>query len=395
MVRSYVLLLVAASALATAILATAAEKKVASIKLLDDEMDEYYRGLLPDSEDGKLQGFKKDTRVVFYNETVMPRAHQDATPNDNAGTMFHGVHDSYHNIGGGGDPFGNGNREFPWGRPAGTNPDDGATSYKFFRIPEDTKVKLWKETMGGERLIHRGTIWHYPADSGQVYVWEFPVGTIFGEVLVQKTGDTRKNIVWEVRTRTKTKDGWVPQVYRPYASPEALAAAILRLPVDPAHATAVKALGNPVIREERVVDSNHPTTSVIDRTGYVEVLPELPAKSVTSLLRTKFQTVFARPWRNDDKVVHGVTVDSGYSLVVPGFKGGTLEVTKKSCMTCHESAQQHVMRFDIQRDWYGRVRGTHVDKILSWHPFDEKCISKGAAQKVEIRPELKSILDIK
>ena len=40
---------------------------------------------------------------------------------------------------------------------------------------------------------------------------------------------------------------------------------------------------------------------------------------------------------------------------------------------------RHVRFFDRSREWYGFVRGSQSEKILSFHPADPSCISANGA----------------
>lgn len=62
------------------------------------------------------------------------------------------------------------------------------------------------------------------------WMWTFPFGTVFGEALFQK-GPDQSWYAFEIRTRTRYRDGWAVNVYRPLASAEAMAReVILRRP---------------------------------------------------------------------------------------------------------------------------------------------------------------------
>src|SRR5262249_25116968 len=58
---------------------------------------------------------------------------------------------------------------------------------------------------------------------------------------------------------------------------------------------------------------------------------------------------------------------NGFQLVPPGYFGGHIEPTSRSCMTCHNQTLTVATAFDQPRDCYGFTPGD--DGIFSWHPF--------------------------
>ena len=75
-----------------------------------------FRACFPQVNDPELEEILNDPELVIYSDAEMPKAYQFF---DGA---FPGVHSVNYNISANGsEPFGNGNREFPWSAPAGTH----------------------------------------------------------------------------------------------------------------------------------------------------------------------------------------------------------------------------------------------------------------------------------
>jgi hypothetical protein len=263
-------------------------------------------------------------RIQFYGEDQFPRCYQHNGS----------VHSAWYNISAvqPQEKFGNANREFPWGLPAGTHDNDGSKSIKFVVLPEGKKIKWWSG--------HTGHIQsHGIGFAGEPVIrWQYPVGTVFGEILTlpRHGGDA----TFEVRTREKNKDeygadSWKTSVYVPEGF-DAL-----------------------VATNKRTVSlkNNHPTT-VIDKTVEVGIAPRLSEKEVDALLAGKF-------------VKSNKTFTSDESGIVPRRYSGA--AARTSCTKCHEGTLKHAMEFQPNRDWYGTTRGS--DGIFSLHIFDRSCIS--------------------
>src|SRR5262249_38078700 len=129
----------------------------------------------------------------------------------------HSVH--YNISANGSEPFGNGNREFPWAHPAGTHRTTNVTSFKFLHLPTDESGKLapivWFRA--------RGT-----TDNALGYAWRFPVGAVLGEVLLMRDEDGSQ-YCFEMRIRTREQENWEPQVFRPFPRAQDLADGIKKL----------------------------------------------------------------------------------------------------------------------------------------------------------------------
>lgn len=311
---------------------------------------ERFRGLMkywPKTDSDWFNGLK--SKILLYTEQEMPVAYQ----HDN------GVHWAFYNISGNANEqrfgFGNANREFPWGAPAGLHASENYRVLRFVHLP--SAIKVWR-TQGKRDIYHE---------------WAYPNGTVFGEILTVGASD-KEHYTFEVRVRERLGKGdWKVRVYRPYPGREDLAKALERHGVDLAVA----------VHEKQRLRSKHPDSVAFDRTANVAELPRLNPEVARSLLSGATFKPASESW---DQGVAAPTA-KGFNIVPDNYHGGYIKVTKQSCMGCHEHTLRPVDDFDFRRDWYGRVRGS--DNIFSFHVFDPASISdNGFRRPVRLRAEL-------
>jgi hypothetical protein len=81
---------------------------------LDEEQKNEVISILPKIQDSIINSRIKSDSVYFYSDKTMPKAYQDFEG------ALRGIHSPSYNISANySEPFGNGNIEFPWGKPAG------------------------------------------------------------------------------------------------------------------------------------------------------------------------------------------------------------------------------------------------------------------------------------
>lgn len=335
------------------------------------------RGLLPKVADESLQRILDDPQLIFYTEDEIPRAYQSW---DHVTT---GIHSAEYNISAnGGEPHGNGNVEFPWGDPAGTHRARNMWSFRFLSLPKDDEghirpIVWFRKVLRND--IHRG------------YGWRFPVGTVIGEVLVLRDPEGGSH-AFEVRTRRRTRDDWMVDVFRPFPRSEDLVARIHELRPDWEADEGLKKVVTTVSAKKnlrsKVLRDDHPSRVFKQKMG-VDALPPLDDKLVAELLDTTvFRSALGAYWKEGENGVNTAapTTNDSFHVVPANYDAGFVEVDRFSCMRCHETVNQHVDRFDSGRDWYGRIRGS--DGIFSFHPFDPSCISyNGYEQPARLRDE--------
>lgn len=321
-------------------------------KLISKDKHEILSSHIPDSKDGILKKIRSDKRLLIYTEEEMPKAYQDWTSN------LPGIHSPSYNISAAKprERFGNPNVEFPWGNPAGTEltSNDQLSSFKFLLLPKDESIRIYKKYLSG--------------DKRPSYVWEYPKGSIVGEVL--QLYYKEKYYTFEVRLRRKDDSDWKASAYRPFSNLKDFA-------------NFCKSNGHQLYYTDKKISQYH---KIFEGNVVTTSLEDIPESLVKKALSETFVNVLGQEWHND---AHAPTTDSNFHIIPKHYQAATIAVTTNSCVRCHESTLKHANDFDSFRDWYGRVRGS--DGIFSFHPFDPSCISySGIYQGVEIR---KSLLD--
>ncbi len=354
-------------------LATPESSPVTShVLLLSEGQDAHYRAMMPSSTDGLLQKLAADPAVMFYDGAGMPSAHQMLS----AG-RFMALSDFY-NIAARPDLYGNSNRDFPWGRPAGIYRSPNARTFKFIRLPDGEALEWQIARVDGAFL-----------NDGHCIEWFYPIGTRVGETLTVVAPDGRAK-VFEVRMRVKVGNHvWQPAVYRPYPEAEDLIDTLKAEPAAEDVQQLLTALENPVGRKFTCSGAHPDRVSLAPRTAWEEKLPPLAYDKVDRLLACAFKDVGTRTWRtlNDGSDACAPTTDADYHIVSRGYEGAYYPVSREQCADCHRHALDDARSFDRNREWYGKMRGS--DDVLSFHPFDPATIStNGIYRKLEFRPAL-------
>ena len=347
-----------------------AQQRKTRLRLVDDQKHSLYMSFWPKSKDPWLNDLKKKD-LIFYNDSVMPAAYQDWDGG------LQGVHSPSYNISAvRSEPIGNANVEFPWGSPAGLHDSPNFKAFRFVHIPEGKSISYWRQRL--------------PRDSRAAYVWQYPTGTTFGEILLV-TDPEGYDWTFELRTRTRTDNkGWTMNAFRPFTTQAELAARIKQLEPKwrqkPELAMIVK--GEAEHEETRRLANNHELIT-FDATALTTRLPQIDHALVRKLLDTPFKSALGQEWKKgaDGVEAFAPTTTAAFHIVPKNYKGGFVEVSSNSCMRCHDSTLKHARDFQAFRDWYGRVRGS--DNIFSFHIFEPGSISyNGFGNDPRLRREL-------
>lgn len=325
-------------------------------RLVSDAKHDSYLSFWPSSKDPWLQDLmKKD--IIFYDNHVMPAAYQDFDGG------LQGVHSPFYNISAvqPREPFGNANREFPWGSPAGLHESRNFKTIRFLVLPKDEPIYWWRQRL--------------PRDTSATFVWQYPKGTTFGEILLV-TDPQGYDWTFELRTRTRGDKGWAVNAFRPFTTHQELADRIKHLVPDWADKPELARIVQGESDRERVqrLFNNHFLVT-FDSTALITALPAIDHDLVRKLLETPFKSALGQEWKRDadGNEAHAPTTDADFHIVPKNYKGGFVPVSSASCMRCHDSTLKHARDFDNVRDWYGRVRGS--DNIFSFHIFEPASIS--------------------
>lgn len=309
-------------------------------------------------------------RMVFYGPNDMPRMFQI----DEYSYTFTGAHHSPAGMYREPNPF------FPWAHPGGLNDSTNATTFKFVVFPEPKdavrsiteKIRYWRETIPSYQ--------NTPLEG--VFVWMFPVGTIFGEVLLVKNS---KNEHWafEVRVREKESEGlnkgWQMDSYRPFPNQRDLYTRALELAEkdqyksDKKVAAFLEYLSVPRKLEVQTVADGFGGAAFKTRKAQYDYLPELPEAMVRELLETTpFQRSCGSYWTEAKENVPAMpTTRAAFHIVPRNSNLPVMHVDNEQCASCHDSTLKHATNFASSVGnnelWYGYVRGS--DGILSFNPF--------------------------
>ncbi len=353
--------------------------RTTNVRLMSPQREATFRKFLPKVDDADVQAILDDPSLILYTDQEMPECYQIWDG------QLPGLHSVSYNISAdNGEPYGNGNIEFPWGHPAGTHRAANVTSFRFVRLPKDANGKVMPITWYRK---------HLSGDSAQGYAWVYPVGTVFGEVLTMKA-PWGTSYTFEMRLRVRENGDWNVDVYRPFPTAEDLSHRIKELRPEWSKnaqlAKLVKHLDSPVKMQKRVLADNHPGR-VIYQTMGVDTLPPAgdDALVVKLLTQTTFQSALGSTWRKSTNGLHtcAPTTTARFHVVPANYDAGFIEADRVSCRRCHETTNRHVRDFQAGRDWYGRVRGS--DGIFSFHPFDPSSIShNGYGGTPQMRSEL-------
>lgn len=331
-------------------------------QLVDESTRQGYVDSLPVIEDKEIDVLLRGRDVIWYTEDEMPRAYQDWEG------ALRGVHWAWNNVSANrGEPYGNGNREYPWAHPGGaifgTNVLADRSLPHALILPEREEGGKWP------------VVW-WNVRRGSQYAgirWLFPKGAVLVELLgISHDG---YQYVVEIRMRTREIDGWTTEVLKPFRSEEEYLAAIR------SRGREVSSY-RPSEQKLFTVSSRHPNPPIKSMSRKIPVLPAIEPSLASDLLRTTpFRASLGYDWFP--------TTASSFHVVPKVNRSFVTGSSSQDCMNCHRHTNVHVGNFDRPRDWYGRIRGS--DGIFSFHPFDRSCISiRGTPQGMRINQRLVS-----
>jgi hypothetical protein len=317
--------------------------------------------MLPSTNDAKLKSILA-LPLTFYTDKEIPKCYQHAG----------GVHDPRYNISGGkvngSETLGNANLEFPWSSPAGMHRCDNARKLRFVHFPD--QIQWWVTDVKNLPV---------PPTNEKFIEWSYPEGTVFGEILAIKDGDT--SITFELRTWSKVSGRWSAAAYRPFLTRAEFSDWLKGEGYD---------LGSPTL-SYRALRNEHPFT-IFDRQAWYDELPALPRDVALKALRQPFKRANDKAWIESQGFKgHAPTTTEALSIVPRFYDAALIPVNTTSCIACHKGVGHHASEFQERRQWYGRVRGS--DNIFSFHIFEPSCISgDGFNKPIVFRRELAGLL---
>lgn len=249
---------------------------------------------------------------------------------------------------------------FPFRKAAGTDEVENVRVLNFWAPPrfEDKvlPVRYWR-----------------PERRGHSY-WTFPVGTIFGEVLYEKSPEG-KWYVFEVRTRKRYRDGWEVNLFRPFLTAESLAGAIIAKRPQWESSPSLKALVTHLRDKSTLVPhrmESVPYAKVFEPVdGALDPLPAIDDSALVTELLTKTTFVSAEGaiWKENGQGLetYAPASQGDFHIVPKGYEMGMIPVNEVSCNRCHSDTGRNLGQFEFDAILYGEIWGE--DRIFTWHPF--------------------------
>jgi hypothetical protein len=309
--------------------------------------------------DAALHG-RTEGRRLFYSHREMEHIQQDHSGNQV------GFYASSHNRSANRDGLPGTDDEFPWKHPGGT---DGSEVYVFkvMFLPGKEAVSVHRAQLKSFFAGANGGTFLNGGATSMVngYDWTFPTGTVFFECLSFK--DVLR--VFEVRTRLKLPDGrWRMNLFRPFVS---------RTDFDREFEGLI---GTSSVQKWRFSDKAiHRNRTAFDEVAFSEEVPGFRTEEERAEAMTRtFESALGQTWSGNDDPAPWTR--SKFGIVPQNYSGTFVGNSQASCAKCHADAAVHVRFFDANRSWYGMVRGSVSEKILSFHPIAPSSISRNGGR---------------
>ncbi len=338
------------------------------VDLMAEDRLAYVASRMPCIAEPTLVALLESSDTVFYDATGIAPGYQDSFGDDVVLPLgmrpnsIEPIHIDLAVPGGHGQVFEEiGVFNFPFGRPTGVA-NDQLVVIDFWHTPRKEDEELLP-------VVH----WtRSPSGYTRRVEWVFPVGTVFGELLFL-VGEGGHWFPFEVRTRTRQRDGWTADVMRPFPRADDLAAR-LELANDDvgseAMDTLIEHLRDPSTLAPATLSASHYAGAFDTVQGAVDVLPDVVDPSLLHKLmrRTAFSSSKDVAWKeNETLTAYAPTAKGQASVVPPGYNGGLVPVSDDSCDRCHRDAGRPFRDYYPNIIAYGELWGQ--DEVFTWHPF--------------------------
>jgi len=249
---------------------------------------------------------------------------------------------------------------FPFRKAAGTDNTIGVRVFNFWAPPKK----------GGQVLPVR---WWKLSERGR-WRWVFPVGTMFGEVLYQ-VSPSGEWVVFEVRTRTRYRDGWGVDLFRPFRTAKSMANAIKQRRPDWQDSSNLTTVVGHLESSSSLV-AHRLTSTAFGKVfppinGALDRIPAIDDADLVKELLTRFPFVSMEGaiWKEGGGLETYAPGSLGeFSIVPRNYEMGMIPVNEISCNRCHSETGRRIGEFDSATVLYGEVWGE--DRIFTWHMFD-------------------------
>jgi hypothetical protein len=253
---------------------------------------------------------------------------------------------------------------FPVAGTAGVDPSTNFTTADFLSLPVDPQgnvVPIPVSTASDQ--LH---LW---------WQWQFPNGTLVGEVLFIEDGANL--LPCEIRMRQRYPGGWATNVFRPFPESASFVAALEAARPSwastPTLAAVVSQLQGGAFTPLQLTATG--LTGTFDQAGFLDPLPDLGDDDLVRqlLTTTTFVSAYDSVWRQSGdgtQQAYAASTNATDLSIVPGqYQAGIIAVGETSCTRCHQNTGQELGNWYPGLTLYGDVWGT--DDVFTFHVFDE------------------------
>jgi hypothetical protein len=336
-----------------------------------------YKAALPKVAWPRLQALFGDPNTYWYDHASMQPSYQETGSPGGGARDNADWHDLVANTGSS-DPdtnpevgaalvYDEANRHwrFPVAGTAGVDQSTNFTTVDFLNLPVDPSGNIVPIPIStASDSLH---LW---------WQWQFPNGTIVGEVLFITDGTNL--LPCEVRMRQRYPAGWATNVFRPFPESASLVAAIQAnrpsWASTPSLAAAVAQLqGSTGFTPLHLTATG--LTGTFDQAGFLDPIPDLGDDALvrTLLTTTTFVSAYQSVWRQSadgTQQAFAASTNATDLSIVPGqYQAGLIAVNETSCTRCHQNTGQELGNWYPGLTLYGDVWGT--DNVFTFHVFDE------------------------
>ncbi len=262
---------------------------------------------------------------------------------------------------------------FPFGRTGHPQDARNTSVVDFWRLPRENGSLL--------PVVY----WNYnPNGNTHRIEWMFPVGTVFGEVILISDSTNRSHI-FEIRTRLRQRDGWEVDIYRPFPTAESFADALelkrqerANWMSSPSINDLLRHLRDPSTVSPATIGGTHFNGAFTSVSGGVDVIPSAGDETfISELLRqTPFRTSKYSIWKQTGGLAaFAASTSADFNIVPKNYNASHFEVNDAFCNRCHQDAGRPFKDFYRDVMAYGELWGE--DDTFSWHPFDSKSFVDG------------------
>lgn len=373
------------------------------VSVMDSQLEAKYRSLFPKTESPQLEAILKDPNLLLMDKTHMVAGYQDPS---NPVLGERSTEPGFKGAGFANDtPFIDKSGHLKlWSFGFGLENSPNAKSFHFLRLPKDETGALKKI-----KVTSRGT---GQPDGGTLYDWEFPVGTISGEVILGTDSQGKQHVLqMRLRTKDQAQGPWAADVFKPYPTIDTLRGKLDQISRSNGPlANEAEKLMNELKKPNRLkaisLGMHGYQKGELDSKGGTEQLPEMSEALSLALLDEPFKSSLGTEWDKDDKVTaFAPTSQQPFSIVTQNNNEGAVRVGRSTCNLCHKNSNTPF------RDFYDKTHPKYYSSIVAYantpgsdqqlrfNIFDQEEFKRFGNQGVKdnrkINPKLKPILDIK